>query len=106
MPHPIKPITRLKMALKALDRKWYRWNGYEIESCENNDNIYAKELLTDTQFKILNKATILGYYSFPRGINLSQLSKELGLTPGTVCVHLQKIESKLIGLDTKREEIE
>ncbi len=100
MGHPIKAITRLKMALKVLDKKWYRWNGKAIESCKDPEKINARDLLSEKKLEIFIKATNLGYYSFPRRISLKGLSKELGLSPSTVCIHLQKIEAKLIGMFT------
>ncbi|MCK4996894.1 helix-turn-helix domain-containing protein [Candidatus Pacearchaeota archaeon] len=59
------------------------------------------DLFTIKQREILQPTINLGYYDFPRRINLNQLSKELGISPSTLCVHLQKIESKVLGSDLR-----
>jgi len=58
--------------------------------------ISDEELFTKKQRDILENALSLGYYSFPRTINLSMLAKKLSISSSTLCVHLQKIESKII----------
>lgn len=56
-----------------------------------------KEILTPKQKKILGPSLNHGYYQFPKKISLNELSRKIGVSPSTLCVHLQKIESKLIG---------
>lgn len=58
-----------------------------------------KEILTPKQKKILGPSLKHGYYQFPKKISLNELSRRIGVSPSTLCVHLQKIESKLIGMN-------
>lgn len=55
-----------------------------------------KELLTPKQKEILTPSLKHGYYDFPKKISLNNLSKKIGVSPSTLCVHLQKIESKIL----------
>jgi len=54
------------------------------------------EILTPKQKEILEPSLKHGYYEFPKKINLNELSKKIGVSPSTLCVHLQKIESKIL----------
>ena len=56
-----------------------------------------KEILTPKQKEILTPSLKYGYYQFPKKISLNELSKKIGVSPSTLCVHLQKIESKIMG---------
>ncbi len=58
-------------------------------------------LFTLKQREILGSTIKLGYYDFPRKINLNDLSKQVGVSPSTLCVHLQKIESRVFGSDLR-----
>lgn len=55
-----------------------------------------KDLLTPKQREILSPSLKYGYYEFPKKINLNELSRKIGVSPSTLCVHLQKIESKIL----------
>ena len=57
------------------------------------------DLFTLKQREILEPTIELGYYDFPRKISLNDLSKQVGVSPSTLCVHLQKIESRVFGSD-------
>lgn len=59
------------------------------------------DLFTLKQREILEPTIELGYYDFPRKINLNDLSKKVGVSPSTLCVHLQKIESRVFGSDLR-----
>ncbi len=59
------------------------------------------DLFTLKQREILEPTIELGYYDFPRKISLNELSKKVGVSPSTLCVHLQKIESRVFGSDLK-----
>ncbi len=54
------------------------------------------EILTPKQKEILEPSLKHGYYEFPKKINLNELSRKIGVSPSTLCVHLQKIESKIL----------
>ncbi|NCN87079.1 hypothetical protein GW932_04550 [archaeon] len=56
-----------------------------------------KEILTPKQKEILAPSLKHGYYQFPKKISLNELSRKIGVSPSTLCVHLQKIESKIMG---------
>ena len=58
-----------------------------------------EEVLTQRQRDILMPSLKLGYYEFPKKINLHCLAEKLSLSPSTLCVHLQKIESKLLRMN-------
>jgi len=57
------------------------------------------DILTVKQREILEPTIEFGYYDFPRRINLNDLSRKVGVSPSTLCVHLQKIESRVFGSD-------
>ncbi len=59
------------------------------------------DIFTLKQREILKPTIELGYYDFPRKISLNNLSKRVGVSPSTLCVHLQKIESRVFGSDMK-----
>lgn len=58
-------------------------------------NFNLNEILTPKQKEILAPSLKYGYYEFPKKINLNELSRKIGVSPSTLCVHLQKIESKI-----------
>lgn len=58
-----------------------------------------EETLTPKQKEILKPSLKLGYYEFPKRINLNSLAEKLNISPSTLCVHLQKIESRILNLD-------
>lgn len=58
-----------------------------------------KDILTPKQREIFEPSLSLGYYTFPKKINLNDLAVELNISPSTLCVHLQKIESKILNSD-------
>jgi predicted DNA binding protein len=57
------------------------------------------EILSPKQKEILKPSRSLGYYEFPKKINLNCLAEKLNISPSTLCVHLQKIEHKILGSD-------
>ena len=58
-----------------------------------------KKILTPKQEEILKPSLKLGYYEFPKRINLNNLAQKLEISPSTLCVHLQKIESRILNLN-------
>ncbi len=58
-----------------------------------------EETLTPKQKEILKPSLKLGYYEFPKRINLNSLAEKLNISPSTLCVHLQKIESRILNSD-------
>ncbi len=59
---------------------------------------YAKNktILTSKQDNIIRIAYELGYYDFPRRINLTELAKKLNLSPATVAEILRRGENRII----------
>ncbi|WP_090382467.1 helix-turn-helix domain-containing protein [Natronobacterium texcoconense] len=51
--------------------------------------------LTPRQRELFELAVREGYYEVPRGTTHRELASQLGLAPGTVSEHLQRIEAKL-----------
>ncbi len=58
-----------------------------------------EETLTPKQKEILKPSLQLGYYEFPKRITLNSLAGKLNISPSTLCVHLQKIESRILNSD-------
>lgn len=58
-----------------------------------------KDILTPKQREIFEPSLRFGYYTFPKKINLNALARKLNISPSTLCVHLQKIESKMFNSD-------
>lgn len=52
--------------------------------------------------EILRKAVELGYYSYPRMINLKQMAKKLHLSASTLREHLRLCENRIIGLSASQ----
>lgn len=57
------------------------------------------DILTPKQREVFEPSLKFGYYTFPKKINLNALAEKLNLSPSTLCVHLQKIESKILNSD-------
>ena len=56
----------------------------------------SKSILTNKQMEVLTHAINHGYYSYPRKTNLIALAKKIEISPSNLCVHLQKIEKKIL----------
>lgn len=56
----------------------------------------ALQRLSRRQFEVLCKAAELGYYSYPRGIDLKQLAKKIRLSPSAAREHLRLAEAKIV----------
>ena len=80
--------------LEEIEKKYKILNMSKV-----NIDFSFNEILTPKQKEILLPSLQLGYYKFPKQINLNQLSERLGISPSTLCVHLQKIESKIFNSD-------
>lgn len=52
--------------------------------------------LTDRQRELFELAVDEGYYEVPRGTTHRELADAIGLAPGTVSEHLQRVEAKLV----------
>lgn len=52
--------------------------------------------LTDRQQEVLETATEMGYFEYPRGANAGEVADELGIQPSTFTEHLNAAQSKLL----------
>lgn len=69
--------------------------GFRVEIIDDIDEGNGP-CLTPKQEEVLLRAYELGYYSYPRKIDLKELAKRLNLSPSTVAELLRKSEIKLI----------
>lgn len=60
-----------------------------------NNNIIDFNLLTDIEKMILKKSLKMGYFNWPRGMNLDAVSRELNLSKPTVLYHIRNAERKI-----------
>ncbi|SFC45313.1 HTH DNA binding domain-containing protein [Halobiforma haloterrestris] len=74
-----------------------RTGAYEAESLRSGsaDSLSRSVRLTDRQRELFAVARSEGYYEVPRRTTHRELADRLGLSPGTVGEHLQRIEAKL-----------
>ena len=99
-----KNSKRIKIILKEKDVE-----SFTVSIEKNNIKILNfskvcvgfnfKDILTPKQREIFGPSLRLGYYTFPKKINLNTLAEKLNISPSTLCVHLQKIESKILNSD-------
>ena len=91
----IKFILRdfdVEKVIKPIEEK-----GIEIKKFSKiRVDFNLSEILTPKQKEILAPSLKHGYYEFPKKINLNQLSRKIGVSPSTLCVNLQKIDSKFL----------
>lgn len=59
-----------------------------------NTDFNMSDILTDKQRDVFLACLMFGYYDFPKRVSLNELAGKIKLSPSTLCVHLQKIESK------------
>lgn len=83
----------------------YRYSLNEIDSSlKSSGEVVASytqvfnppSLLTWEELKVLKTAVESGYYNFPRGVDLGQLSKTLGVKKPTLLYRLRTLQKKLI----------
>ncbi len=60
------------------------------------------ERLPERRRELLKKAVELGYYAFPRKINLKELAKKTHLSPATLREHLRSAENAIMPLAVKQ----
>ncbi|MCA9486348.1 MAG: helix-turn-helix domain-containing protein [Candidatus Woesearchaeota archaeon] len=68
----------------------------KIKILKISDEINKKENLTLKQKEILETAYMLGFFSYPRKISLTQLAKHLKISKATLSENLRVAENKII----------
>jgi predicted DNA binding protein len=58
--------------------------------------LHQETSLTHRQREVLSSAISSGYFDFPRKLGLTELSRNMGVKPSTLCELLRKAERKLI----------
>lgn len=61
---------------------------------ETDGKVFSN-MITSRQEEVLETAVELGYYNEPRQASLEDISKVIGITPGTVGEHLRKVEQRV-----------
>lgn len=68
----------------------------KIKILKISDEINKKESLTHKQKEIIDTCYKLGYFSYPRKISLTELSKHLKISKATLSENLRSAENKII----------
>lgn len=68
----------------------------KIKILKISDEINKKENLTLKQKQIIETAYMLGYFSYPRKISLTELSKHLKVSKATLSENLRVAENKIV----------
>lgn len=68
----------------------------KIKILKISDEINKKENLTLKQKEILETAYMLGFFSYPRKISLTQLAKHLKISKATLSENLRVAENKIV----------
>lgn len=95
----IRQPVKMKKFLKENQGILFGYVDKEFVQMKNDGKkilISPKNLLTEKQTIVYKIAKELGYFDFPRKINLSPLAKKMGLCPSTMSIHLQKIIRSLV----------
>ncbi|MCK5602464.1 helix-turn-helix domain-containing protein [Candidatus Pacearchaeota archaeon] len=92
----VKLLLKRKNVGPLLDR--IEDNGIKISTFSISNMAFSpQDILTIKQRQVFLPSLKMGYYDFPKRITLNNLAKKLEISPSTLCVHLQKIENKLLG---------
>ncbi|QXJ30855.1 helix-turn-helix domain-containing protein [Saccharolobus shibatae] len=77
------------------DLKEYTYNLKVIEKDDGN-LLSVKNLLTSKEFEIIYKAYRMGYFDWPKKVDLKELSEELGISKAATLQALRRAMGKLI----------
>jgi predicted DNA binding protein len=61
-------------------------------------NISSETSLSNKNLSILREAYLRGFFEYPRGVKIDDLSKYLGIKPNTLIYHIRKSEKAIIKL--------
>ena len=86
----VRDSDTLKNLLTGLERQKVSIKITDVSSVSQDDQ------LTPRQREVLAKAISLGFYEFPRKIDLTSLSKTMNIKPSTLSEILRKAESKIL----------
>jgi predicted DNA binding protein len=70
----------------------------DLASLMNRNYVPLYGQLTTMEFEILRSAVSNGYYQWPRGYNLDDISRRFNIRKPTVLYHLRNAEKKILGL--------
>jgi predicted DNA binding protein len=85
----VKDVSSLKGCIEMLER-----HGHRVEITEVSNAIH-RYLLTPRQKEIVREAIRLGYFDFPRKIDLTELARRLSVKPSTLSEILRRAEGKI-----------
>lgn len=85
-----RKASDLRQVLKSLDREGIRTRIEDISPLE------PRPTLTQRQKEIMMTAVSKGYFEFPRRINLTELSKLVGVKPSTLSEILRGAERRIM----------
>jgi predicted DNA binding protein len=86
----VRDSDALKTLLTRLERQKVSVKITDVSNVSQDDE------LTSRQREVLAKAISLGFYEFPRKIDLTTLSKEVGVKPSTLSEILRSAERKIM----------
>lgn len=95
----IRQPVKMKRFLKEHEGFLFGYVGGDFVSSEPVKNVEKINIesatLTSIQKAAYSKAKQMGYFDFPKRITLSNLAKEMGVSPSTLCVKLQMVLSRI-----------
>lgn len=73
---------------------------YLVHAADGDDGgdrtLVDRNALTDRQREVLRTAYDMGYFSYPRGANATEVAEELDISPSTFAEHLAAAQGKLL----------
>lgn len=90
------PEKKLIAALRYMPKGWYFLDGKRLLHQDNLKKADIKEVLTEKEKEMLKIAEEMGYYDYPRRTTINKMARGIKINAATICVYLQKIQSKII----------
>lgn len=69
--------------------------GHDGEECETDAVLVDRGTLTDRQREVLETAVEMGYFTYPKGANASEVAAALDISVSTLSEHLAAAQSKV-----------
>ncbi len=93
-------IDQVKDIISTLREKF---DGVHVQRLSRSGGVADRELvlvdrsrLTDRQREVIETAHDMGYFSYPRKANASEIAAELGIAPSTFSEHLAAAQAKIM----------